>query len=878
MRTWRPLLPWFSSAVLLTVVALMATPADASEYSDLVISYGPEAYWRLGESFGGTAVDETGSHNGSYQNNISLGSAGAISGDSNTAADFGGGNNDRVQVPAFDVSGTGLTILAWFKPDNFGDDRFVSKAYGTPTNNHYWMLGINGNNRLRARVKINGNTRQLVPYVGTMSAGTWYFAALTYDGSTMRVFLNGTEVGSRNWSGSVSTSGATEIGLGNQPAGAGNRAFDGVLDELAVFDKALSPAQIAALYAAGQETLIGYWKLNQTGGTTAVDSSDYGQNGTVNGGANWSTRCNGVSTFDFNGSGNYISIPNAAHLQPTSALTIAGWIRGDSWSSGTDVDVIVRKGEGNPNNYQLAIADGRVALYLDDSDTNGIRGNTVLATDQWYHVAAAWDGTDVRIYVNGQLDNTPTSRNGTIGTDTRPVYIGGRAGTDYFDGMIYDVQFYNVALDQSQIEALFGLTGHWEFSEGTGTTAADSSGFGNDATLSGGASWITDCEGTSALLTNGAGGIAQTNSPFTPPDAGTVAFWMQSSGAPAGTARIFGLGGDWEARQSSDGTVAFDLCGDATPDVITTVPLDVVDRWYHVATTFDSSDDSYAIYIDGVLDKSGTNSNSMVQQAANLLSFGTRTGSTQYWQGGLRDFRVYDRILCPDEIAALASSYGLVGEWKLDETSGTVAFDSSPSGNDGTYRNGVSLASSMPVPVDGAVAAVFDGNNDYVSINNSSDYNITGPLTVAVWIRVSSFTKTWQAIFTKGDSAWRLSRNGNTNTIHFACTGLSTFRCDGSVNVNDGLWHHIVGVYDGSYLLLYVDGELDASVSSTGSINTNNYEVEIGENAQATGREFHGAIYDARVYDRALCPDEIQELYGGSSFEGVRILDWIETP
>jgi hypothetical protein len=76
--------------------------------------------------------------------------------------------------------------------------------------------------------------------------------------------------------------------------------------------------------------------------------------------------------------------------------------------------------------------------------------------------------------------------------------------------------------------------------------------------------------------------------------------------------------------------------------------------------------------------------------------------------------------------------------------------------------------------------------------------------------------------------------------------------------------------------MLYVDGQLDASVASSGSISTNNYDVEIGRNAQAGGREFHGAIYDARVYDRALCPDEILQLYGGGGFEGVRIIQWQE--
>jgi beta-galactosidase len=105
---------------------------------------------------------------------------------------------------------------------------------------------------------------------------------------------------------------------------------------------------------------------------------------------------------------------------------------------------------------------------------------------------------------------------------------------------------------------------------------------------------------------------------------------------------------------------------------------------------------------------------------------------------------------------------------------------------------------------------------------------------------------------------------------------LSQFQVNGAVSVNDGGWHHIAGVYDGSALRLYVDGVLDASVSSTGSISTNAYNVEIGRNAEQSGREFHGAIYDARIYNRALCPEEIQELFDGGGVQGVRIIKWVE--
>jgi hypothetical protein len=217
---------------------------------------------------------------------------------------------------------------------------------------------------------------------------------------------------------------------------------------------------------------------------------------------------------------------------------------------------------------------------------------------------------------------------------------------------------------------------------------------------------------------------------------------------------------------------------------------------------------------------------------------------------------------------------GLIGHWKLNETSGTSAVDSSSFGNNGTYQNGVALASSTPVPVDGAVAATFDGNNDYVSVPNEANFDVTGSLTVAVWLKVTAFDATWQAIVTKGDSAWRLSRNGDTNTIHFAIGSGGTIRIADSVTgVNDGQWHHVVGVYDGSTAKVYIDGNLDVTVAATGAIATNNHPVELGRNAEQAGREWYGSLYDARVYNRALTAADVAALYSVDQVVGEWPLD-----
>jgi hypothetical protein len=114
--------------------------------------------------------------------------------------------------------------------------------------------------------------------------------------------------------------------------------------------------------------------------------------------------------------------------------------------------VILRKGEDNPNNYQLAVVDRKLSMILDNGDNAGFAGGTTLNTGTWYHLAGTWDGSLVRVYVNSVLDNTPGSKSAPIGTDTRPLYIGGRTGsTDETDGIIDDVRFYDRALTVAEI-------------------------------------------------------------------------------------------------------------------------------------------------------------------------------------------------------------------------------------------------------------------------------------------------------------------------------------------------------------------------------------------------------------------------------------------
>ncbi|MCP4607152.1 MAG: LamG domain-containing protein, partial [Planctomycetes bacterium] len=208
----------------------------------------------------------------------------------------------------------------------------------------------------------------------------------------------------------------------------------------------------------------------------------------------------------------------------------------------------------------------------------------------------------------------------------------------------------------------------------------------------------------------------------------------------------------------------------------------------------------------------------------------------------------------------------LVGYWKFDETSGTTAQDATGNGNDGTLNGDPQWAAGI---LGGALE--FDGDGDYVEVGDDPIFQITEQITVACWIKVTQFTIDWQAIFTMGDDSWRLQRQTSTDNLCWACTGVNGTTGDwwlhGDVNVNDGEWHHTAGVYDGSKYYLYVDGELDASKDTSGSMSVSSFPVFIGANAQQSGREFEGLIDDVRVYKRALMDTEILGVMSGGGAE-----------
>jgi len=202
------------------------------------------AAYAFNEGSGSIVSDSSGNANGGTL----LGATWATAGRAGGGVYFDG-VNDQVSLSGFDIPpGSGLTLAAWFKADSFSgssDGRVVSKAIGVNEQDHDWMLSpidVGGIKRLRARVRVGGTTRTVIASSGTVSIGQWVHAAVVYDGATLKLFQNGSQVGSMNATGSLISGSITPAAIGDNPSG--GRPFHGTIDEIRVYNVPLTQAEI----------------------------------------------------------------------------------------------------------------------------------------------------------------------------------------------------------------------------------------------------------------------------------------------------------------------------------------------------------------------------------------------------------------------------------------------------------------------------------------------------------------------------------------------------------------------------------------------------------------------------------------------------------
>ncbi len=158
------------------------------------------------------------------------------------------GQDDRVELGAIDITGSALTIMAWINITAFtgssSDGRIISKANDTAESGHYWMLSTidSSGTKLRFRLKTGSTTTTLIG--GDVAANQWVHVAVVYDGSFMRLYKDAGEVASVAKSGAISTNNAVSAWIGHQPPDDGLRPWNGKIDEVRIYEEALTAQEI----------------------------------------------------------------------------------------------------------------------------------------------------------------------------------------------------------------------------------------------------------------------------------------------------------------------------------------------------------------------------------------------------------------------------------------------------------------------------------------------------------------------------------------------------------------------------------------------------------------------------------------------------------
>ena len=222
---------------------------SAAQVAELAEAPGPIAHWLFDEGGGDIAHDYEGGNDGKLEKDP-VWVEGVFS-----DALFFDGQDQYVKSTKFDVTGSGLSIMGWIRPESLDepDMQIISKAKGEDAKDTWWQLGLvesAGQHFLTMRVRAGNKTEELTDTTAPVDAGQWYFAAATYDSISgqMRLYLDGAEVASAPHTngGIVSTDDREEVAVA---ANADKKHFfHGIVDDARVYDYALSPARIQALF------------------------------------------------------------------------------------------------------------------------------------------------------------------------------------------------------------------------------------------------------------------------------------------------------------------------------------------------------------------------------------------------------------------------------------------------------------------------------------------------------------------------------------------------------------------------------------------------------------------------------------------------------
>jgi large repetitive protein len=556
--------------------------------------------------------------------------------------------------------------------------------------------------------------------------------------------------------------------------------------------------------ADADPSLVAHYQMEENGGTTLVDASGTGNNGTIVGGPAWVSSQAGLGlALDLDGSTQYATAPDSASLDITSAITLAAWVRPEK--AGTQY--LVKKAiNNNTNGYELSLATTGKAFVRFNQATEGntYRLDSVSSyptnSTTWVHLAATYDGSTIRIYYNGTSEGTPLAATFTIATNNLVLGVGAESNAaTKFQGAMDEVRVYNRALSATEIADLAELP--------PPPPSADLAITNTDGLAQ--AYPGDSVEYTIVASNNGPDNVAGATVTDNFPEAITGVSWT-CEGSNGGVCSGSGSG-------NINDTVDLPVSGSVT---------------YTVSATFSAGATGSVGNTASVAVPSGATDPNQANNIATDETFMTGTGDPSMvlqlkMNGDLLDSSGYMN----DAVGTGSPTYGTGKDGQAIILNGTSQYATIAQDGSLDITSAITLAAwvkpGKQATQDLIKKAVNDTTDGY-ELALASSTSPTSPGTPFVRFNQVSSGEAYRL-----DSTTQYPFDGNT-------------------------WVHLAATYDGAEIRFYFNGIKESSKPATIAIATNTLPLSIG--AQGSTRLFQGSMDEVRVYNRALTPGEVRRL------------------
>lgn len=438
------------------------------------------------------------------------------------------------------------------------------------------------------------------------------------------------------------------------------------------------------------------------------------------------------------------------------------------------------------------------------------------------------------------------------------------------------------------------LVAWWPLNEGAGTIAYDKSGQSNLLTYAGtgGAVWDNDpqigpyfsMDNNDQLATRSLSSVndLKITSSF------TVCLWAKSNQA---TWSNFGVFMNNRINTTTNATFIlspnsgattisfFSSAINGTSYSITSNSIYDITKWTHYCGVYDGNE--LRLYINGILDPNTLQQQIPLLPVTNPVYLGYDiAGSARYFNGGLTDSRIYNTALTSQEIMSIMDerqqvtlrniNANLIAWWPCNDGYDGRIMDYSGSNRHCTLQNNPVIQYTGP---NGSKALKLDSTksqwaNTVTTYSLTTDFGVTNKFTVSVWLK--SAGTTWNVdgagVSHRAQSGstyvFIMHPNAGTKTLTFYMVTAAGGSITSPVIDDITIWHHYVGVYDGAYLRLYIDGiQVATPVVRTNNVASTSLPIRLGGDYNGGNRYINGEVSDVRLFNIALEPEEVSSLY-----------------